>query len=889
MQPRTAASATSRTNNIGQHDSEAATGDLGNSLSLDGGAGGSPPQTEQLLSEVLADVLEVEQVPVTSHFFDDLGADSLVMAHFCARLRKRDDLPSVSIKEVYQHPTIGSLAAAITTTDPEPTADPASASPSASTWAPTRQSIAPATPVRRWQYFLCGAAQVATLFDFAVLSAFIVAWGYDWISAASGVTDTYVRSALYSGAVFVGWSMLPIVVKWVLLGRSKPQQFRVWSLAYFRFWFIRLVVQSSPLVAFAGTPIHLFYLRALGARIGRRVVIATGRVPVYADLLTVGDNTIIRKDTSFSCYRAHAGFIQTGPVTIGRDAFVGEGTVLDIHTTLGDGAQIGHSSALYPGQSVPDGEHRVGTPALQRTEVDYRAVAPTGRPALRRMVYSVLQLLVLFTVSLPLAVSVVTALAEWRITPDALLGVGSSPPSTWAFYGEALVFSVVLFSVLTVARLVFVFTVPRLLKPFVKPDKVYPLYGLRYFAHSAITRLTNVTFFTNLFGDSSYIVHYLHCLGYDVSFDEQTGANFGLNVKHDNPYQVSIGAGTMVADGLSIVNADYSNTSFRVSPVTIGSHSFLGNNIAYPSQGKTGENCLHGSKVMVPVEGEVREGVGFLGSPSFEIPRLVFRDRKFDDLKSGDERGRRLAAKNRHNLATMAWFLLSRLVGLLGAVLLAFAAADFYLRFGVATVVAVSVITLLYGTLYYIMVERASTGFKPLRPLYVSMYDRESWRIERYWKLSWQPALFNGTPFKNLIWRLMGVRMGKRVFDDGCLMIEKTMITVGDDCVLNAGSVIQPHSQEDGTFKSDYITVGAGCTLGVGALVHYGVTMGDGATLAANAFLMKGAEVPPHTHWGENPAREFEDDRPAEPAETDPVPAQLAARGLVTTNGGQTL
>ena len=78
----------------------------------------------------------------------------------------------------------------------------------------------------------------------------------------------------------------------------------------------------------------------------------------------------------------------------------------------------------------------------------------------------------------------------------------------------------------------------------------------------------------------------------------------------------------MVADGLSINNADFSSTSFRVSHTTIGAHNFLGNYVTYPSQGKTGDNCLLGTKVMVPVDGSVREGVGLLGSPSFEIPAL---------------------------------------------------------------------------------------------------------------------------------------------------------------------------------------------------------------------------------------------------------------------------
>ena len=59
------------------------------------------------LAATLADVLGAEHVPVDGHFFDDLGADSMVMARFCARVRKRADLPSVSIKDIYRHPTIG--------------------------------------------------------------------------------------------------------------------------------------------------------------------------------------------------------------------------------------------------------------------------------------------------------------------------------------------------------------------------------------------------------------------------------------------------------------------------------------------------------------------------------------------------------------------------------------------------------------------------------------------------------------------------------------------------------------------------------------------------------------------------------------------------------------
>jgi non-ribosomal peptide synthetase-like protein len=157
-------------------------------------------------------------------------------------------------------------------------------------------------------------------------------------------------------------------------------------------------------------------------------------------------------------------------------------------------------------------------------------------------------------------------------------------------------------------------------------------------------------------------------------------------------------------------------------------------------------------------------------------------------------------------------------------------------------------------------VERAIVAFRGLRPQLCSIYDPYFWWHERLWKVpDHYLNVFNGTPFKNVIWRLLGVRLGSRVFDDGCYLTERMLTTIGDDCTLNAGSKIQCHSQEDGTFKSDRSTIGDGCTLGVGSHVHYGVTMGEGSVLAPDSFLMKGEEVPQHARWGGNPATETRD------------------------------
>jgi acetyltransferase-like isoleucine patch superfamily enzyme len=43
----------------------------------------------------------------------------------------------------------------------------------------------------------------------------------------------------------------------------------------------------------------------------------------------------------------------------------------------------------------------------------------------------------------------------------------------------------------------------------------------------------------------------------------------------------------------------------------------------------------------------------------------------------------------------------------------------------------------------------------------------------------------------------------------------------------------------------------------VNAFVHFGVTIGNGAAIEADSFLMKGDEVPPAATFGGNPAREI--------------------------------
>jgi hypothetical protein len=68
---------------------EALTPDPDESSTLNDSYAGPTTSTETILAEILAGIVSVERVSVDSHFFNELGADSLVMARFCARVCRR--------------------------------------------------------------------------------------------------------------------------------------------------------------------------------------------------------------------------------------------------------------------------------------------------------------------------------------------------------------------------------------------------------------------------------------------------------------------------------------------------------------------------------------------------------------------------------------------------------------------------------------------------------------------------------------------------------------------------------------------------------------------------------------------------------------------------------
>ena len=294
--------------------------------------------------------------------------------------------------------------------------------------------------------------------------------------------------------------MVPVAGKWLLVGRCVPEEFPLWGLRYLRFWFVRSLIRTSPLVLFAGSPLYVLYLRALGAKSDAGRPCSRPRCPPAPDLLTIGAGTVIRSEVAFSGYRAIAGRIQTGRVRLGRDVVVGEASVLDIDVAMGTEPSSATHRACTPARSCRPGSAGTGPrPEPTTPTTDWSNRVDAARCG--KIVYSVVQLAILVGLLGPIGLGLVVVLLTRVPYLAALLGPGNDGLLRPGLYRDAVVIATVLLFGGLLVGLVVVLTVPRLLNLLVRPDVTYPLYGVRYFVQQ-LDHAADQHGFTRLLGDS---------------------------------------------------------------------------------------------------------------------------------------------------------------------------------------------------------------------------------------------------------------------------------------------------------------------------------------------------------------------------------------------------
>lgn len=794
------------------------------------------------MAEILGGLLKVERVSATADFFLELGANSLLMARFAAQLRKSGLAKGIAIKDLYQHSSLRDLSAHLAHSDDQTT--------------PFKRDVQVHKPTLL-QYWGTGVFQLLAVFSYLWLGSWVTIHGISWTFNAETVLTTYLHACAVALGGFLLFSLLPIVVKWLLVGRWTPQSFPLWSWAYCRFWLVKSLIRTSPIGLMPGTPLYNLHLRLLGADVAWTAMIQSA-APVATDLFHAGKDAVIGRDVLASGYVARDGYMHIGSVHVGDRAFVGDGSVLEINTCLPNDAELGHASALAEGQSLEAGRSYYGNP-VQPAKGFFRTLSNHPISATRRVLHALSAVVAVVCIFGPMPVLLYHyIMPDQARLPSEGAPVSVIPVDTLIVIEEIVLGAGALFFAGTLLLIMMMLVVPRLSFAFLQEGRSYPLYGVRHYLLNVTRVWSNSKFICGLFGDSYFAVPWLRAVGYRFPDAVNTGTNFGMEQKHDVPFLYEFGSGTMVSDGLMAANAEYSAGQFRLGAVRFGKNSFLGNALFATPEMALGDDVLLGTKVHIPIHGRKRTGVGLLGSPEFEIPRSVQRDMTFEQYDDPVVRAERLRAKTRYNLVSMAYYLAlgwSRLAiaGLIAHFLM------FYLGLWSAGGLALTTMAIfVVGALWGGVVERLFVRYAlHMKERVCSIYDDYFWRHERYWKLSATTALtpFNGTPLKSLVWRIAGVSVGRCLYDDGVSISEKPLVRIGDHCTFNAGSALQGHSLEDGCFKSGPIEVGDQVTLGVNSFVHYSTTLEDRSTVQSDAFVLKGETLEAQTVWGGNPAK----------------------------------
>ena len=793
-----------------------------------------PPATatEAALLEAWRSTLGLTAISMEDDFFEALGGHSLRAAKMVSLARATPSLRAISIQDLYAAPTIRALAARLDAARP---AQAAAESPPE-----------PFHPIPQLRRTICVIVQTFLLVPIFAVAG--VQWIFPYLAyTALATEEDRLLPLLVAGAAFVVMPplvlLLSIAVKWLVIGRYKGGDYPLWGAYYVRWWFVRRFLSIVPVQFLAGTPMMRLYYRLLGADIGSGAFLGLDDIDA-ADLVSIGAGAVISEGAVFATVSVERGLLRLGRVDIGCDAFLGTTAVVGRGGRVGDGAVLEDLSALPAGEAIPAGERWSGSPAARVGSAPVRpAYAPPGR--LRK---------VLVNAGLVLAAPLLPLAAVIPIAPGLIAMIELDWRTSDYTY---MALSPVLALVYVLAMCLLTVAVKWALLGRVKPGR-YPLWSWFYVRFWFVRQLGLLAL---------ELLHPLYATLYVRPWYRALGAKVGAraeistatSVVHD---LIDIGAESFIADGVAFGAARAEPGAIVLERTRIGRRTFVGNSGLLPTGADLGDEVLIGvlSKPPDDPAKAMETGATWFGSPAIRLPRrqsfAVF-DEGARFRPSRRLIATRLAIEYVRITLSMTVFiaLFSAMLSIVGdlsnarhaALWIALAFPALYIWFAVAAGAFVV-------ALKWLVVGRYQPTTAPLWSLYV-------WRTElvtsTYENLV-VPLLLEplrGTPLLNVYLRLLGCKIGRRVFCDTSDITEYDLVSIGDDAAINENAGLQTHLFEDRVMKVSGLEIGARATVGSLAIVLYDAVIEPDAQLGDLSVLMKGETLPAGTSWEGSPAR----------------------------------
>jgi non-ribosomal peptide synthetase-like protein len=795
-------------------------------------------ETEAKLLAAAKRVLPPQAIPFDADFFTDLGGHSLLAARFISVVRETPALARITLQDVYAARSLRAMAELLDTK-----------------WAHAATtedlSFVPPPLLRR---FLCGCAQALAL---PVIIALVTAqWLGVFVSymLLTGADASFAEEAFSLIGVYMCINVVTVAIviaaKWLVIGKTKPGRYPLWGVYYFRWWLVKRFLGLVHIKWFQGSPIMRFYLRALGAKIGKDALI--GEIePGAVDLISIGAGASIGSNVNFANARVEGNELIIGTVDIGAKAYIGSSCVIEENVVLGEGAELGDLTAIGSGGRIGAWESWDGSPGRKTGTVDRAALdepptASAGRRTLMAVMYGVLLLAIPPLGLLPIFP------AFWvfdRI--DDLIGTADFDRTLYMLSIPVMAWPTAFVMVLVTVG--FIAACRWIILPQVR-EGTYSVHSWFYFRKWSVALATEVTLETlsSLFA-TIYMRTWYRLMGAKIGKDAEISTN--LSGRYD---LVEIGEKCFIADEVILGDEEIRNGWMYLKRVKTGPRVFVGNSAVVPAGADIPGGALIGIKSKPPANAMMRVGDTWFGSPPIKLPvRQTFDGGGTNwtyEAPGWKKFARACFEAVTISMPTMLfitfgtwaveWFSDDVLDGKYFKV-----AGEFTLS-SVAIALAMTFVVI---ALKWITMGR----YEPMmRPMWSWWAMRTEAVAVIYWGLAGKVLLdhLRGTPFLPWLMRLFGTKFGRGVFMDMTDITEFDCVSVGDYAALNALCALQTHLYEDRVMKVGRVFVGNGVTVGASSTVLYDTRVSDYAQLGPLTLVMKGEQIPANTAWAGAPA-----------------------------------
>ncbi|WP_172170054.1 Pls/PosA family non-ribosomal peptide synthetase [Brevibacterium sp. CT2-23B] len=207
-------------------------------------------------------------------------------------------------------------------------------------------------------------AVVLTIWFFLGLPGGVAAQSTTFLASVLLALLTSGVVMMAAGAVAAG---LAVAAKWILAGPIRPGEHPLWSSFIWRNevadCFVELVAAPWFTRNAVGTPAIVWYLRAMGAKIGHGVWCESYWLP-EADLVDLGDNSTVNRGCVVQTHLFHDRVMSLDTVQLDPGATLGPNSVILPASTLGENATVGATSLVMRGEFVPAHAYFSGNPVI---------------------------------------------------------------------------------------------------------------------------------------------------------------------------------------------------------------------------------------------------------------------------------------------------------------------------------------------------------------------------------------------------------------------------------------------------------------------------------------------------------------------------------------------